>query len=50
MVWVTFVHDGSRGGKRHRGARQETESAMSDTQRTTIARLDERLETLKERL
>jgi hypothetical protein len=39
-----------RRDKRPASSRQETMHLMSETQRTTIARLEERLESLKERL
>ncbi|HEY1881949.1 MAG TPA: hypothetical protein VGG51_02775 [Candidatus Cybelea sp.] len=47
---MPFVHDGGIGRQEARGDRQKRGDDMSETQRTTIARLQERLESLKERL
>ncbi|HEY2554796.1 MAG TPA: hypothetical protein VGI15_06065 [Candidatus Cybelea sp.] len=47
---MPFVHDGGIGRQEARRVRQKPSDDMSETQRTTIARLQERLESLKERL
>jgi hypothetical protein len=49
-VLVRFVHDEPARDKGASDAREERGSTMSDSQLTTIARLENRLDALKERL